>query len=243
MITLFILCAQAMDSIVTNVECEIDSSLRATDSAACFLNSMKPGDWVTSILSLLAIIISVLFSLIPYFKKSKMNGKLISIRILPKGMARINCEEYKGDIYIIKLCLYCANKNYPLKGIDIKMRYKNGWKDAINYYPKSVNFTEDGEEKQLIIPAESYLPFNGVIPSDENNHYYINFVVPGLDNDYPFEEMELTLNSYKKKKSIKLHFKKEDIDFGNMLVEDHLLTRASKEADNRETGRDSTRTN
>ena len=223
MITLIIPSAKAVGSLVINAVCKVGSSLQTTESATCFLNAMEVSDWVTSILALFAIIISVIFSLIPYFKKSKICGKLISIRRLPNGKAQIRHDNFDGDIYILKLCIYCANKNYPLKGIGIRIRYKDGWKNAIDFYPNSITFPEDGKNKQMTIPAESYLPFNGVIPSDENNHYYINFVVPGLDNDYPFEEMELTLNSYRKK-SIKLRFKKEDVDFDNMLVEGHLLT-------------------
>lgn len=222
MVSIFMLCTQVTDSLKMSTTCAIESIQNNAGNTENIFHTMQVSDWVTSILSLLAIIISFIFTLIPYFKKSKISGKLISIRILSNSKAHIRYKEYTGDIYILKLCLYCANKNYPLKRIDVRMRYEKGWETAIDYYPNKVTFTENGKDVEMKIPADSYLPFNGIIPADHNNHYYLNFIVPGLNHNYPFEEMKLTLNSYKEK-SIEICFKKEDIDFNNMLIEEDLL--------------------
>lgn len=186
-----------------------------------FFSSMRANDWVTAILSLSAIIIS----LIPYCRKTKIYGKLIGIRVLPNGRSNVQCIQYLGNIYIIQMCLYCANKNLSLNGIEVRVRYHNGWKKAVVYYPQIITFNnEKGIPVKMRIPPEEYLPFNGVIPIDTNNKYYIHFTVPGTNLDTEFEELELTIRSYTGHKKI-LTFNKEDIDFNNMLVEEEFLVK------------------
>ena len=218
MISITLLCTQITDSLATSLPNVNGFTQQNAESTTGFFGSMGANDWVTAILAVIAIIISIY----PYFKRSKVEGKIISILTTPNGDAKIRFMDYIGNIYCMKLSLYCANKNFPLKGISIRMRYNDEWKDAVDFYPRYISSKfEGGVSFQMKIPSQQYLPFNGIIPADENNHYYVCFVVPGMNKDIVFDEMELILHPYKGRKA-KLCFKKEDIDSNNMLFEEEL---------------------
>src|SRR3989338_9444516 len=190
-------------------------------------------DWFPLVLSVLALIISIIAIFLPYlvsiFKKSKFHGKMFNIYAAVDFKFYSNGKISASGIgYFLKTSIVVSNKSFEVKQVDVNIKYPGDvkmykgtifrsnkfsltWKDDLSF--------TDGDYKINISSEQDILSLS-YISKDDSKNYYISFFVDKATYE-DFEEIELTFTDYKNEGK-KLKLQRKDIDERNSLIKSEI---------------------
>jgi len=184
------------------------------------------------VFTLIASIIGALAwlpTIIDKLQKSKIQGKIINyFQAYNSHITYPVLEETRtleGLQYIIKLSFVVTNRNFNLRDIKVNLKYHNDpkiYKGELFWPNNFVNTNSmTGRKQRLKISPNESISFLHSLKKDETINAYLIFIV---NKKVPanFEEFEFVFINHKKEK-LKMKFRREDIDFKNILREDDMF--------------------
>jgi hypothetical protein len=160
-------------------------------------DSKNDFNWNNLLSALLGGLIGLSPSIINYFRRSKIRGKIISqyanLGSTPKGE--------KGQIIFQKISIFSMYKNFFLKDIEIYVKFPNEpeikcknwtWRELIFTFPEN----ERNIQKKLNIDKNEYLLHFSVFPKEQSVVGYISFSIDSL-KDEKFEYVKYLFKDYK----------------------------------------------
>lgn len=154
-------------------------------------------DWNNLLSAIIGGLIGLSPSIINYFKKTKIKGKIIS----QYGCFGTVSGSVNTQIILQKLSIFAENKNFFLKDIDIYVKYPSQPKiKCKNWTWRTVEFTfnQDGKnvQKKLNIDKKEYLLHFTVLPKEQSVIGYISFTIDSV-LDEKFEYIKYIFKDYR----------------------------------------------
>ncbi len=151
------------------------------------------------------------------FKEQKIEGKIIS------SYNNIT-KDKKQILFLYKLSVISINKDFLLKDIDVKIKFKS----SPNIITTSRNnrlvvFNIDGEFKKLNVSENQFLNNLSVLKKDSPEVGYLFFSVD-YDKDEPIDFIEFIFKPYDSKEQKTLLFENKDIKEEKLLFDDKIWT-------------------
>jgi hypothetical protein len=159
--------------------------------------SKKDFDWNNLLSALLGGLIGLSPSIISYFRKPKIKGRIISqyanVGSTPGGE--------KCSIILQKVSLFSEHQNFFLKGIEIFVKFPNSSEiECKNWAWRALTFTFDENGKSiprnLKIDTKEYLLHFTVFPKEKSIIGYISFTFDSI-KDEKFEYIKYLFKDYK----------------------------------------------
>jgi hypothetical protein len=170
--------------------------------------------WSTLILGLIGAL-AWLPTIIETCKKPKIDGKIIS---------RYNniTHDKKQLLFLYKLSVVATKKNFLLKDIDLKTKFKSSSEIiSTSRNNRQIVFNIDGKLKKLNVPDNKFLNNLSVLKKDSPEVGYLFFSID-YDKDEPIDYIELNFISFDEKKEKKLRFSSYDIKEEKLLFDDSI---------------------
>jgi hypothetical protein len=163
-------------------------SVSSTDN-----ESKKDFDWNNLLSAILGGLIGLSPSIISYFRKPKIKGRIISqyANVAPSP------EGEKCSIFLQKVSIFSEHQNFYLKEIEIFVKFPNSTEiECKNWMWRALTFTFDGIQRKLNIDPKDYLLHFTVFPKEQSIIGYISFTFD-LIKDEKFEYIKYLFKDYK----------------------------------------------
>ena len=169
---------------------EIVPSTKKNDS------SQNDFDWNNILSALLGGLIGLSPSIISYFKKTKIKGKIIS----QYGCLGTIQGGENVSIILQKVSIFAQNKNFYLKDFDIYIKYPSGPEiKCKNWTWRTVEFTfnQNGMnvQKKLNIDKKDYLLHFTILPKEQSVIGYLSFTIDSVV-DEKFDYVRYVFKDY-----------------------------------------------
>lgn len=154
-------------------------------------------DWNNVLSAILGGLIGLSPSIISGIRKSRIRGKIISNYANFASLPQVGNQ----TVYLQKISIFSANKDFFLKDIEVKIKYPNSQElDTKVWTWRNLIFTFDTNgtpvQKTLNIDKQNYLLHCTVFPKNESIVGYISFSVDG-NLDERFEYIQYSFVDFK----------------------------------------------
>ena len=160
-------------------------------------DTQKDFDWNNLLSALLGGLIGLSPSIISYFKKTKIKGKIIS----QYGCFGTIQGGVNVSIILQKVSIFAENKNFFLKDFDIYIKYPSGPEiKCKNWTWRAVEFTFNQNginvQKKLNIDKKEYLLHFTILPKEQSIIGYISFTIDSV-LDEKFDYVRYVFKDYR----------------------------------------------
>ncbi len=153
-------------------------------------------------------------SIIKFFQPNKIVGKMIS------RYANLN-KDQSETYFVYKIAILSKNKEFNLKHIKCEIEDINGNKViATAQNSRIIVFAHDGQPNKLLIPSDTFLNNNTLLPEDKNIVGYLYFKFK--DNlDRKIRSTSFIFESFDNKTKV-LKFKESEISSDQLFFDDAI---------------------
>jgi len=172
--------------------------------------------WSTLIIGIIGALAWFPF-ILEQFEKQKIEGKILS--------SYNNVTKNKKQIYFLfKLSVVSINKDFLLKDIDLKIRFKSSSVlVSTSRNNRIVIFNIDGSFKRLNVTDNQFLNNLSILKKNSPEVGYLFFAVD-YDKDEPIVQLDFVFTSYNAENQKILRFTDKEIKEEKLLFDDSIWT-------------------
>lgn len=187
-------------------------------------NKSEKFDWNNILAALLGGFIGLLPSIINFFKKAEIKGKILSQY---SNQIKTQLDDKTKIVFLHKLSIFVENKNFSLKDVEINIKFPSTseikcqnwiWRDLKFLF--NDNIVGNNIQKRLNIEQKEYLLHFTILPKEQSIVGYFSFTIDQII-DEKLEYIKYIFKDYKGN-NIELKINQDEISENTQLFDDSI---------------------